>query len=206
MTSIVYNKLKKAGICVGCKKQVDDARYANCSECRKKMSEYRKATRQFDIENGLCTRCHKEYATPGKKMCEVCAVKDNSYPRKAKTEEQLKHDRVNYKKRQEERIKKGLCAKCGKHAISKGSTRLCIDCLIKDRKIHKRMHERNTEIFRWERPTHGLCYRCGNPYEPNGYKLCDDCRKSIGETSKKMDHTKWYESHKKVMSLVFRNG
>ena len=205
MTSVVYNKLKKAGICVGCKKQVDDTRYANCSECRKKISDYRKSTRKFDIENGLCTRCHKEYATPGKKMCEVCAVIDNSYPRKKKSEECLERDKINDKLRQQERIKNGMCAKCGKHAISKGSTRLCLDCLIKDRNSHKRRHRAKTQILRWERPAHGLCYRCGEPYEPNGFKLCDDCRKSISEVSKKTDHTQWIEAHKREMKKIFRN-
>jgi len=63
---------KSAGLCVECGKPSDGHSY--CAECRRKRNERNRIKREDCAEIGLCVRCQRAEARPGKRMCLQCAV------------------------------------------------------------------------------------------------------------------------------------
>ena len=123
---------RKNGICTVCHKEKVFGEERICPEClvknemwRKPLSEeqkdrYEKSFRkqqnslyQERKASGICTRCGKRKAMPGKAKCGICLEKDAEMHRKQR------FDRPNIR---EERIKNQLCLWCGNPATENKKT------------------------------------------------------------------------------------
>lgn len=91
---------------------------------RTRQNERRKQKRIEWAAAGLCTKCGKNKAMPGRKLCEACAEKERIKGRKNYFSRADKMQQ-SYKARKAA----GLCVKCGKPAVY-GQT-LCEDCRLK---------------------------------------------------------------------------
>jgi hypothetical protein len=146
--AIVYERetrafLRANRICPYCRKNKLYENEKRCCDCYIKAAEYReknkpteeqrgryrrnfaaerKSLYQERSEKGICTRCGKRKANPGKKKCVFC----------------LEEDRIAHMKKrktgniQKERLEKGLCYFCGKPA--NGNT-TCPECVEKFKKL-----------------------------------------------------------------------
>lgn len=103
-----------AGRCPRCGRERDDE-HKMCARCREYMSDIRrrgaeKARQRRDElrEMGMCTRCGKTWAEPGRSTCRRCADRHNADVRR--------WDPTGEKKRQrrQARIDAGLCIDCGR--------------------------------------------------------------------------------------------
>lgn len=112
-------------------------------------------------KNGLCTKCGKPLDCDGR-MCSAC--KQIAYDYQTKRREFLKS--------------LGLCTICGRNEVFEHECS-CPECKAKiaerDQKRIKEKAERNKEVYN-ERKKQGVCPRCGNPKEEDGYSWCKDCR------------------------------
>lgn len=186
-----YGRLKALGKCTKCWNENDTPEFATCSICREKNREWEKQNRVWYSEHGICVRCHKENASPGKKMClECCAYFANKNENKTYNHEL--HSKTD-KKRYEYRKANGLCTKCGKPRGRCKSTVMCNECYQKHRRNKSKSYWSKVEIPRKKRPEYGLCFICGEPYEPNGFKVCDKCREIQRQAALEEDKTKWLE-------------
>ena len=204
-----YWERRSKGLCIECQKPIDDPQFARCSECRRKNTEYEKNSTIFYKGYGICTRCGKEKAELGKTMCWRCAEIKREYVRKYNnTDPEVKKERAKETSRElyHRRISKGLCGRCGKRKIAKNSTSRCIDCLLKNRRASEKSRKKNVVIPRDERYKHGLCYICGEPYEPNDTKVCDKCRERQRENALKQDKTKWLATQRWELQRIFRKN
>lgn len=125
--------------------------------------------------HGICVDCRQYDAAPGKITCEVCAAKRaerevERYRSMAseKKSEYLKKHAESCKERYRSRKSKGLCVRCGLPQ-AKGSERLCISCLAKEKEGRRR------ELQRAELPSYGICYLCCKEPITKGKKLCAKC-------------------------------
>lgn len=128
---------RKNGLCTSCGKVMVLGSEKQCPECRVKRKAYRKPLSeeqkekynknfkkqqrnlyQKRKEQGICTRCGKRKAMPGKAKCGICLEKDAEAHRKRY------FDKPNI---WEERIKNHLCLWCGEPAAENG--KLCTSCL-----------------------------------------------------------------------------
>ena len=69
----------------------------------------------------------------------------------------------------------GICTRCGKRPIAKGSTTRCVDCLIEGRrKISEKRRERGIPArVTFDGIT--FCTLCGKNPPVKGYKMCECC-------------------------------
>ena len=130
---------RENGICTSCGKEKVFGDEIQCPDCkakhkaqRKPLSEeqkerynknFRKQQRslyQERKEQGICTKCGKRKAMPGKAKCGICLDKD------AERKRRKSFNRPNIR---EERIKNHLCLWCGTPAVENG--KLCPSCLKK---------------------------------------------------------------------------
>lgn len=97
---------------------------------------------------GVCVRCLKNQAAPGRVRCEECLAKNAEA--QARYRERHGEDKEKKRERQrklrQERMEAGLCVACGRHKQWNGKT-LCMSCAMKDRARQER-------------------YRMKHPYEP----------------------------------------
>lgn len=119
-------------ICPECRAKKENRRKPLTEEQRIRYAgnfqNYRKALYQQRSELGICTRCGKRKAMPGKKKCGICLEKDAEIHRKKYMEN------PNVK---EYRQKNNLCYYCGQPIdLEKG--RLCSKCLEKCRENGKK--------------------------------------------------------------------
>lgn len=131
-------------ICSECGKIIVPGRERICPECRAKrnnkrkplteeqkmrygesFNNYQKSLYRERTENGICTRCGKRKAMPGKKKCGVCLEKDATQHRKKYIEQQ------NIR---EYRKENHLCYFCGE-AIDLPTSNICSRCREKFKKI-----------------------------------------------------------------------
>lgn len=110
------------GRCTRCGGETD-AEHAQCQSCREYMAPIRRAAskrwRDRMIEAGMCTRCGKTWAEPGRKYCRACLAKHA-----AETNTPENREKANL--RRAERRAAGLCIDCG--APTEGHQR-CERCL-----------------------------------------------------------------------------
>lgn len=126
---------------------------------------------------GICIKCGKNKARPGKTDCQSCFEK---YRAKRIAHSHLPETKERNRKRMAARrarlIKGGLCATCGKKTPVSGVND-CQECLDK-RKAAYWEHRSAYDI----RKTSNLCTRCGvslDSYPQIGKQhraLCDECR------------------------------
>ena len=108
--------------------------YARTKERLRNRENYR-----WYKEHGICPKCKKEYAAPGRVFCEKCL--------KIKAADAMKYgseyNAMKCKERRERLKAKGLCVSCGKPAVE-GKV-LCVNCARRNaeaqqvRKMKKRI-------------------------------------------------------------------
>lgn len=148
------NFYKKIGICPQCRKEKLFGDEQQCISCRQKRYERRKqltdekrelnnknfakysrALYKERSEQGICTRCGKRIAAPGKKKCVICAEKENEYNR-------LRYMKDKKMSIREYRAQNNLCYYCGnKIDLDKG--KLCSKCLERCRENGKKSKSDN---------------------------------------------------------------
>lgn len=201
-----YGRLKALGKCPSCWNDNDTPEFARCSKCRERDKQSYKLTREWYASHGICVRCRKEDALPGKKMCHECAAYFAN-KNKGKTYDKERHRKTS-KESYENRKANGLCTKCGKPLGHSKSTTRCNECYQKHRRSKNESYWSKVEIPRKKRPEYGLCFICGEPYEPNGFKVCDKCREVQRQAAILEDKSKWLEwqrnENKRVRTKIRR--
>lgn len=185
---------KKNHICIRCGKNPTTDK-SMCDDCRQKMANYRKETREFNKQHNICTMCRHEIVYDGFTTCEMCRDKQKEYSERFYSKE-TEENRVKRQNKQAEymqskrqdRKKQGVCVECGKKLCA-NSTIHCLEHYIANKKAYKKI-----EIPREQRVDYGLCYTCGNEIEDKKYKLCNVCLERIRGN----DKTKAMEQLRKV--------
>ena len=144
--------------------------------CERKGSRRQHASRKAA---GICTKCGRAPARPGRTTCEPCAGKHRARDRarhaKAKAEgipyggrdpeARRLAGRKRSRRRAEARRAAGLCSRCG-HLPPEEGRAMCEPCR-EDRRAAKRARHH-------ERRAAGLCVQCKAP-APGGKAYCDPC-------------------------------
>ena len=139
-------------ICSECGKIIVPGGERTCPECRAKREnrrkpltedqkrrygenfrEYQKFIYRERSENGICTRCGKRKAVPGKKKCVICLDKD------AERHRIKREDKPNVRKYRKEHH---LCYFCG-NPIDLDSANICSTCLKKFETNAKNISSKN---------------------------------------------------------------
>ena len=120
------------------------------------------------IVEGMCTRCGKAPAAPGRASCEPCLATRREADRAsyaagkaasmlyggANADAKRHSARAQSRKRQKARREAGLCIRCGQHPPLEGGT-TCARCRDKRQAAERQQYA--------ERRSAGLCSRCGGP-------------------------------------------
>ena len=139
------------------------------------------------IDRGLCTRCGKAPAAPGRASCEPCLATRREADRAsyaagkaagmlyggANADAKRRSARAQSMKRQKARREASLCIRCGQHPPVEGGT-TCAPCRDKRQAAERQQYE--------ERRAAGLCTRCGGPVF-GGLSRCGPCT-AIDEASR----------------------
>lgn len=174
---IRYHDRKSKGICTRCGKKPAKENRTMCESCLDKKNSDRRWVREMCKKTGICQRCRKNEVFGNEKMCPECRVK--AYESLMKSRERRQFDSHEWYLNDIKRKKElGLCRSCGRNHVEEGKT-YCSKCLEKKRETGKayrlRMISRNSaKIERNERPSYGLCYKCGKPLDRDG-KICKAC-------------------------------
>ncbi len=107
----LYQRRKKAGLCVDCGENFPKSKYARCESCLAK----RRAVHNTRIAMGLCPRC-RQPLRDGRAQCPDCLAKGR------KRRSKLVNDRRQA----------GMCIFCGKSQVMPPYT-ICLPCRIKKR-------------------------------------------------------------------------
>ena len=138
-------------------------------------------------EHGICPQCGIREDAPGRVRCEICLARNaeaKSKERERETPEQrairLSKMKVYRDKIRRDNRSNGKCVWCGKK-LSSYSICFCPDCRVKNQKNNNQI---KSSITRSERPSYGICYRCGKNPVMNGKKLCRECYEQSMESLK----------------------
>lgn len=111
--------------CISCRQKAYEKRKVLSEERREEINSYsrRYQKRQYQEgkEQGICTRCGKLKAVPGKVKCGVCQEKENEIRRRKRAE---KENITEYRRRN------GLCRWCGEQ-IDREQGEFCTKCYTK---------------------------------------------------------------------------
>lgn len=136
------------------------------------MGEYNKSRYYRLKEKGICVRCGRNLADPGRTQCFDCSDK-KSKKRYAKIEndpEFVEHERQYNRDYRAEKIKKGICTSCSAPAVP--GRKHCAKHLLEIRN-HSRYEKHLMQQL-------GKCPRCHKPND-NGGSLCNECRRKERE-------------------------
>lgn len=165
-----YSEMRAEGLCTRCGKPNPTPDKCVCPECAKRISEQKKAKREYMKIIGKCVRCMKNDAEPGKTICLECSGKASDDYFSKYRERKLEYCKIYDAKRTLDRKANGICVCCGKRPADTKS--LCVQCKAMFR---KRNDLRRIDIHRSERVSYGICYICGkNPIIP-GNGVCSSC-------------------------------
>lgn len=160
----------------------------------------KKADYDFYKSLGICVRCHKENAEPGRVMCYECQDKESEINRRSR-ERNLEREKTRDLDKYYRLKVEGICTYCKRRPADPGKTK-CNACLAK---IRNRRNAKREDIERSERPSYGICYICGkNPLYKN-FKVCESCyqvrRKSIDECLEKrpLESMEYFRSLNKLV-------
>ena len=198
---------REAGLCLRCGKSEPVPERTLCASCNEKQNragrardarlraegkprrdpaqaklyerERSRRERAARTAEGLCGRCGKEPAAPGRSSCEPCLEKRRETDRAsyaagkaaglkyggADPEAKRRAGRNRSRKRQKARIEAGLCIRCGTLPPAEGGT-TCQPCRDKRQAAEKKQYA--------ERKAAGLCTRCGTPVF-DGLTRCPPC-------------------------------
>lgn len=174
-----YQKNAENGICTACGKNPAETGKKKCRECLDKINKNASENKAYYISIGICPICKKNMIFKNEKSCPECKA--------AMAERQVKKYRSNiengrktamksYFKCREERLKAGLCVKCGKRVPETGKKN-CNYCLGKQKKYNRTEREKKgiTPIAEHRsQPEQGKCWFCGEPVK-EGYRVCEKC-------------------------------
>lgn len=170
------------------------------------MGKYDRELYLWYKDRGICIQCRRERAAPGKVRCEEClAVEaDRTYENRQKmpVEQRKEVNRRNNAKRIElrrTRAKNGLCASCGKPYPEATTFGQCRECRNKRNRKKLEAKMEHGYIPRSERPTYGMCYRCGSPIDEG--KLCESC---IEQNKRASQMGPWRDFVKAEIDRCFR--
>lgn len=138
------------------------------------VKEYTKQRYHNRKEAGICVRCGKQPAIPGKIVCLLCQAEYADYSRlryeKMTDEEKAEHNRKHTEKYYANKAA-GICVRCGKRKAAPGRVS-CEWCLAKTNESSKKSHEKKGRYKRYKEQ--GLCLSCGAERAP-GYQFCPEC-------------------------------
>ena len=149
---------------------------ARARSYERKRSRREAAARKAE---GLCSRCGREPAAPGRSSCGPCLEKRRASDRAkyaagkaaglkyggADAEAKRRAGRAKSRRRQKARIEAGLCIRCGRQPPVEGGT-TCAPCRAKRQQAEQRQYA--------ERRAAGCCTRCGGPIH-DGLSRCRPC-------------------------------
>ena len=126
-----YKRRKEQGVCVRCGNPRDVNSKSYCPDCLKKVREYENSTRKFCRDNGICPVCQKNKLFGDEKNCPECRAKIRKpyIPSDEQKEIYKRKQRAIYA----ERVKLGICTRCGKMKAVYNRKK-CGICLEKDAK------------------------------------------------------------------------
>lgn len=212
-----YEYYKSHGICVNCCSEKAVEGYVLCQNCRirasKKLKKYRAKHRESILakkkehyykskELRICYYCGKP-TTKGT-LCDTCREKDRMCQKRRRIgltkekeflyEQSLKentNNSISLKELKEQRIKEGICTKCGKN-YALPFRKLCYECSLKKREYaskyfnsmtdeEKKEHKKNLLELSRKRyhrlKASGICTKCGQ--KPIDFSrsvcLCMEC-------------------------------
>lgn len=163
--------------------------------------QYNKERREWLKSIGICVHCGKQKAEEGRVLCGDCAYKSAEHhsnrwysltPEQKK--ESYKKAEIYRKKQREERIKNGLCTKCG-HKLPDTTYKTCWECRQKQKKTTKARNRRNGVVSREVRYSGLVCCQCCKPIRPNRSNLCPECyERCVGKAALMRQSPKWREN------------
>ena len=200
----LYHRRKDNGLCTRCGKLLDrEGHY--CSECLLKANKYKRESRIFYKQNGICPVCCKERLFGDEKQCISCRQK--AYDRrKPLTDDQKEKYSNRFKNQQKslyrERVEKGICTRCGKRKADTGNKK-CRICLDKDAEIHRKRTYGKKSVREHRKENH-LCYYCGKKIDRNTGQICQSCWERCRQSGLKSSiRNEYWENDNKI---VFRNN
>lgn len=139
---------------------------------RERRLQYAKEVRDWCREHGICTRCSKERAEPGKALCLVCKMKlredsQERYRKQAAAMTEEEQQARNARKRQiaSEKRAQGICQQCAR-PVYKGHA-YCYEHYITQKKAHRKHDEKRFNYYSEQ----GMCKICGGECV-QGKKYC----------------------------------
>lgn len=182
----LYEKRKKQGICVYCKKEKAIENRIYCRKCREKKLTEQKETYEWLKEKGICVHCRKKKAFGKNILCADCLEKSTlrgaKYYQEHKSEKNEKNKalaRIKYREHKEQ----GVCVRCGKRNAVPGKV-LCSQCNAWV-KTYQNEHYIKKAPLKADRNNLKLCSFCAKPLN-NHPKLCDECHEKYSERMKRL--------------------
>ena len=159
---------KAAGLCPGCGKARDDARFLYWELCRSNFNRYSKNKYQRRKAAGLCVRCG-ERAEEGNNYCAKCGPQESLKKKESKARFVARRKAA------------GLCLFCGRPA--RGKSR-CEECNAKV--LARRKAEYAAKVAA------GLCPRCGGMREDMETRFCRSCRALAVKMRRDRDRKRYF--------------
>lgn len=147
---------------------------------KEEKKQYAKEVREWRKAHGICIRCGKFDAEPGKTMCLICMMDCRDYAREqyrkkteTMTEEERQARNEANRRRYSEKRESGICQQCSNPVFRNHA--YCYKHYISQSHAHGR--ERKKKY-----PYHpiGTCRICGAEPEP-GFKMCPTHRKEYSD-------------------------
>ena len=137
---------KESGLCPRCGKERDRDGYY-CTKCNNRQNEYHREIRDFCRKNHRCTTCRKRIVYGSDKTCFECRAKLKKTPTIEQKKKWADNARKKRKQLRIDRLKAGICTKCGKRSSEPNRAR-CKICSIKDAeyKKNRRKEEKRNRI------------------------------------------------------------
>lgn len=147
---------------------------------------YAKELREWRKSLGICTRCGKFDAEPGKTMCLTCLMDSREYGReyyrkkaKAMTEDEKRVRSEKTSRRYHERKELGICPQCSRPRHENHA--YCYEHYISMKRAQARHYRKKHPV----RPP-GTCKLCGGEPVP-GHKMCPVHYKEYSERMTKLN-------------------
>lgn len=179
--------LKKAHLCVECKKQDEHtlSGHVFCAECAEKTRRYRLKLKEAHI----CRECKKQdaYTLAGRTRCSECAEKLRAAKANARADPEKREKMLLQKREQLARYRnQNKCLNCGKQLHN--GERLCGICRERQRRASQKSRELHGVVPRLPGI---ICWQCNKQPLMDGKRLCPSCYekkvKTARENAKKVE-------------------
>lgn len=105
--------------CAECREHHKKNNRKSYSRNREQINQKRRERYAEDVENGMCTMCHKEKAIDGLKVCAKC----RAYQKKQNDKKSIKQGRLNY----QFCVENNICTMCRKNNATPDN-KVCTEC------------------------------------------------------------------------------